>query len=222
MKKNEFDLQLSALGVDFLDAGSFLEASKALVQAVGKKELRYWEVFPALLANAAEQGILDYASAQKESRSRSTEKAFDSLVCLSLGLFKALGLQFSWARSLFSSLNSKNQEQVSVYEQAFRNGNDLRVAEKTLSGERVKLTFQRYFKPAAYFLTGLLAKKEEFGLEYSLSQVFSPKQKDLFLKKLKGGKFTKTENEYFSRTVRKKAMALADPELHRLARELLK
>mgnify|MGYP001608762570 CR=1 FL=1 len=222
MKKNEFDSQLSALGVDFLDAGPFFEASKALVQAVGKKELRYWEVFPALLANAAEQGTLDHASAQKGSKSRGTRKAFDSLVCLSLGLFKALGLQFSWAVALFSSLNSKSREQVSVFEQAFRKGDDLRVAGKALSGERVKLTFQRYFKPAARSLTGLLAKREEFGLEYSLSRVFSPKQKELFLKKLKGEKFTKTENEYFSRTVRKKAVALADPELHRLARELLK
>lgn len=222
MKKNEFDSQLSALGVDFLDAGPFFEASKALVQAVGKKELRYWEVFPALLANAAEQGTLDYASAKKGSRSRGTGTAFDILVCLSLGLFKALGLQFPWAGALFSSLSSKSQEQVGVFEQAFRSGSDLRVAGKALSCERVKLAFQRYFKPAARSLNGFLARKEELGLEYSLSRVFSPKQKELFLKKLKGEKFTKTENEYFSRTVRKKAMALADPELHRLARELLK
>ncbi len=55
MNKNEFDLQLSALGVDFLDAGQPLDAGKALVEAAGKKELRYWEVFPVLLANAAEQ-----------------------------------------------------------------------------------------------------------------------------------------------------------------------
>lgn len=222
MGKNEFDLQLNVFGVDFLDAGPSLEVSKVLIQAVGKKELRYWEVFPALLANAAEQGTLDHASAQKESRSRGTGKAFDSLVCLSLGLFKALGLRFAWAGALFSSLSSKSQKQVSVFEQAFRNGNDLRVAGKALSGERVKLTFQRYFKPVARSLAGLLAKREELGLEYSFSQIFSPKQKELFLKKLKGEKFTKTENEYFSRTVRKKAVALADPELHRLARELLK
>ena len=197
MKKNEFDLQLSALGVDFLDAGPFLEASKALVQAVGKKELRYWEVFPALLANAAEQGTLDHASAQKESGSRGTGKAFDSLVCLSLGLFKALGLQFSWTGALFSSLSSKSQEQVGVFEQAFRKGSDLRVAGKALSGERVKLTFQRYFKPAARSLAGLLAKREEFGLEYSLSRVFSPKQKELFLKKTERGKIHKNGKRIF-------------------------
>jgi hypothetical protein len=98
----------------------------------------------------------------------------------------------------------------------------VRVGDQQLSAERVKLAFRRYSRPVVRSLQGLLAKKEEFGLEYSLSQVFSPKQKELFLKKLKGEKFTKTENEYFSRTVRKKALALANPELHRLARELLR
>lgn len=32
---------------------------------------------------------------------------------------------------------------------------------------------------------------------------------------------TKTEREYFSRTVKKKLLALADPDLHRLAQKAL-
>jgi len=222
MKENEFNLQLSALGVDFLGAGQLLDAGKALVETAGKKELRYWEVFPVLLANAAEQRMFEYALARKESKSSGTEKSFNSLVCLSLGLFKALGLKFSWAGELLVSLSSKSQEQVSVFEEAFKKGADARVAGKLLSLERVKVSFQRYFRSPMHSLNGLLAKKEEFGLEYSLSQVFSPKQKELFLKKLQGEKLSKTENEYFSRTVRKKALALANSELHRLARELLR
>jgi len=67
----------------------------------------------------------------------------------------------------------------------------------------------------------ILSIREEFGLEYSLSQIFSPGQKDLVLKKLRREKFSKTENEYFSRVVKKKLLALADPELHRLARRLI-
>jgi hypothetical protein len=50
---------------------------------------------------------------------------------------------------------------------------------------------------------------------------FSPKQKELFQKKLKGELLTKTEKEYFSRTVKKKVAALANPELHRLAQKLM-
>jgi len=35
------------------------------------------------------------------------------------------------------------------------------------------------------------------------------------------GKLSKTETEYFSRVVKKKLLALANPDLHRLARRLI-
>jgi hypothetical protein len=62
---------------------------------------------------------------------------------------------------------------------------------------------------------------EEFSLEFALSQVFSPKQKELFRKKLEGLPLTKTEQEYYSRTVKKKVVALANSELHSLSKKLL-
>ncbi|MCU0600197.1 MAG: hypothetical protein MUE70_13195 [Desulfobacterales bacterium] len=62
---------------------------------------------------------------------------------------------------------------------------------------------------------------EEISLEYALSQLFSPKQKELFKKKLSGELFTKTEREYYSRRVKKKVSALANPELHRFAQKLM-
>jgi hypothetical protein len=85
----------------------------------------------------------------------------------------------------------------------------------------LKTVFSNYHAQAVQGLGDLLQVKEELGLEYSLSQVFSPKQKDLFLKKLRGEKLTKTEKEYYSRVVKKKVLALANLELHRLARKLL-
>jgi hypothetical protein len=64
-------------------------------------------------------------------------------------------------------------------------------------------------------------KLKEFSFEYALSQIFSPKQKELFKKKLDGLPLTKTEQEYYSRTVKKKVVALANSELHSLSRSLL-
>ena len=64
-------------------------------------------------------------------------------------------------------------------------------------------------------------KYQEFSMEYALSQIFSPKQKELFNKKLEGSPLTKTEKEYYSRTVKKKVVALANSELHNLSRKLL-
>ena len=73
-----------------------------------------------------------------------------------------------------------------------------------MSVQRLKTTFSNYFWKNQSGLNELLLVKEELGVEYALSQVFSPKQKELFLKKLKSEKLTKTEKEYFSRSVKRR------------------
>jgi hypothetical protein len=45
--------------------------------------------------------------------------------------------------------------------------------------------------------------------------------KELFKKKLEGLPLNKTEQEYYSRTVKKKVVALANSELHSLSKKLL-
>ena len=59
------------------------------------------------------------------------------------------------------------------------------------------------------------------NLNMFLDRIFSPKQKELVFKKLNGKIFTKTEREYYSRTVRKKLEAIADDELGMLAKKLM-
>jgi len=88
-------------------------------------------------------------------------------------------------------------------------------------GERIKNIFRNYYKTEEEKTREILAKTEELSSEYALSQIFSPKQKNLFMKKLRGEKMTKTEKEYYSRVVKKKAIALSNSELHNLARKIL-
>ena len=59
------------------------------------------------------------------------------------------------------------------------------------------------------------------SLDIYLDRLFSPKQKELVLKKRDGGFFTKTEREYYSRIVRKKLEAIASENLVELARKLV-
>jgi len=54
-----------------------------------------------------------------------------------------------------------------------------------------------------------------------LRLLFSPKQEELILKKLKGAPLTKTEREYYSRVVKKKLKVLADKNLQELASRLI-
>ena len=86
---------------------------------------------------------------------------------------------------------------------------------------RLRQTFNNYFEQNVEKTRQLKEKHGELSLEYSLSQIFSPKQKELFKKKLEGVPMSKTEKEYYSRTVKKKVSALANPELHRLAQKLM-
>ena len=81
--------------------------------------------------------------------------------------------------------------------------------------------FNNYFEQNTEKSRQLKEKHEALSLEYALSQLFSPKQKELFQKKLKGSPLNKTEKEYYSRTVKKKVSALANPELHRLSQKLM-
>lgn len=53
-----------------------------------------------------------------------------------------------------------------------------------------------------------------------LMLLFPEKQLELIMKRLRGGPFTKTEREYFSRVVRKKLAALADPDVQEAAARL--
>ena len=58
-------------------------------------------------------------------------------------------------------------------------------------------------------------------LDIYLDRLFSPKQKELVLKKRDGIRFTKTEREYYSRTVRKKLEAIASEEVGQIAQNLM-
>ena len=144
------------------------------------------------------------------------------LIMFSLALFKTLGLKFVWADKLYWLFNNEYmRHQYQKYLVALKSNQDLVVQNDSISSQRVKTTFNNYFRQTQAHLDDLLSVKEVMGLEYSLSQVFSPKQKELFLKKLRNEKLTKTEKEYFSRVVKKRVLALANPELHRLSQKLL-
>jgi hypothetical protein len=55
------------------------------------------------------------------------------------------------------------------------------------------------------------------NLSVLLDLLFSEKQKELVFKRLQGQSMTKTEREYYSRVVKKKLAAIADPEMQEVA-----
>lgn len=214
--------RLSMLGFPLLEVEESQDANSTLVDVVKSKDLRLWEGFPVILANSMEKGLFNYDMAKRYLKNSFDESYLDTLIIMSLALYEVLNLKFSWANKFYRSLQNNQKKKFDNFVKKLKKNRDFKVVGHVMSSQRLKSTFNSYFSQGQSRLNDLLSIEEQFDLEYSLSQVFSSKQKELFLKKLKGEKLTKTEKEYFSRVVKKKVVALANPELHRLSQKLLR
>ena len=94
----------------------------------------------------------------------------------------------------------------------------------SLSTERLRNTLKRYTarfkKPENYRKKATDKQRQSFRLNLHLSTLFSPKQKEIVLKKYDDQPLTKTEQEYFSRKIKKKLEAILNIELRKIARKL--
>ncbi len=211
--------EIKKLGYPLFDTEETIDVNSVLADVVKSKDIRMWEGFPVLLANIAEKGLLDFSLLEYNLRKSSDKTTLRLLTSISLALYKELAIKFAWSKQLYRPLSLNTKKLIKLVEM-FKKGEEVKVADKHLSTERLMKSFRNYYKQEETAkLTELIASKEEFDLEYAISQIFSPKQKELFLKKLRGGKMTKTEREYYSRSVKKKVLALANSELHRLAQK---
>ena len=222
MENKNFLKRVGALGFPLFDPEEDYNANLTLADMVKSKDLRLWEGFPVVLANSAEKGLFDYDKLNQHLKKPLDRSRLVSLLMMSFALYKFFNLRFSWADKVYKLLAVKGKKEYADFRKRFKNDKDLDIAKCEVSPQRLKDVFSNYFlNQAQAKLNELLSVKDELSLEYSLSQVFSAKQKELFLKKLRREKMTKTEKEYFSRAVKKKVLALANPELHRLAQKLL-
>ncbi len=213
--------RLGSLGFQLFGTKDSENTNLALADVAKSRDLRLWEGFPVVLANGASANMFDYGKSKDYLKRRDDKRNFERLVALSLALYRFVRVDFNWTGALYDLLSAESKKEYECFLSALKKDIDFKVGDYSMSPARLEATFDSYFTRTGSRLNELLVEKEELGLEYALSQIFSPKQKDLFLKKLKGEKLTKTEKEYFSRTVKKKVLALANPALHRLSQKVL-
>jgi len=218
MKNKDLFQALGSFGFPLLEVQKPLDADALLTQISQSSQMRLLEGFPVVLANAAQNNQFDYNRAQGFLRSESDKSDFSRMLVMSLALYKELGLKFAWAEKLQKVLNQPKE--YILFRKEFKQNKEFVIKCKRMSPERIKNIFNNYFKGQQEQLMSLSASKGEFSLEYSLAQIFSSKQKELFLKKFRGLPLNKTEKEYYSRTVRRKVAALANSELHKMATQL--
>ena len=221
MTKKELLENLNRLGFALMEAKDDFDVNKTLAEVVKSKDTRLWEGFPVLLANAAQEYCFDYDQVLKNLTKREDRENFHTLLLLSLALYQYYHLSFVWANQLKKRFSNQDVAYLQELRNFLAHGDVASFGNKRFHSSRLKKTFNNYFEQDAEKTRNLKEKHEELSLEYALSQLFSAKQKELFQKKLKGELLNKTEREYYSRTVKKKVSALANPELHRLAQKLM-
>jgi hypothetical protein len=221
MNKRELLKNLNRLGFSLLEPEEDFDVNKTLAEVVKSKDTRLWEGFPVLLANAASMHDFNYDQVVKQIGNKESWNDFHLLITLSLALYSFYHISFVWAKELEKKLRDHTTVNLKEIRDLLVRDDVIISDQKHFSSVRLKETFQNYFRQNAAKTKHLREKYEDLSLEYALSQLFSPKQKELFLKRLEGEPLSKTEREYYSRTVKKKVAALANPELHRLAQQLM-
>lgn len=202
-----------------LETGSKIDAGRLLADLAKNRDLRLLEGFPVVLANALTQSEFHFKPNKAGGMlSSSDRRLLRALYEVSCQLFTLYGLEFP-------NLKMNDMPRSGKFKAALAGGQPLNLEGLKIDSSRLKQTFLRYVvqKDAGHGMADddKLRRRDEFRQEFLLSLLLTPRQKELINKKLTGNPFTKTEREYFSRVVKKKLQALADPDLHRLAQKVL-
>lgn len=201
------DLLMNAAELGFKPAGGS-DPNKTLAQVAESHEQPLWEAFPPMLANAAEGGKFNFDEANAHL-GENGRKYLKILVLASLGLYDSLGIKFAWRNSLFAGFPARL---IAGFADKLNRDCELELGGLRIPAEKLRENFRLYFR-------GTPARR---GPEAAISEIFTAKQAAIWFKKLRREDLTKTETEYFSRVIKKKIRALADEELHALARSALK
>jgi hypothetical protein len=191
-----------------------------LAELVNSKDLRLVEGFPVVLANCAQRGMnLDFTALLAKYKPRSRKRQnLEKLLLVSSDLLTQEGLDKP------EGLEEVKKSFKDKYGDLLANEVVTLGAKTSLSTERLRNTLRRYSSTLKASRSARKREKDKqrrsFQLNYFLSTLFSPKQKELVLKKLNGEPLNKTEKEYFSRTVKKKLEALNNSEVRKVAKAL--
>jgi hypothetical protein len=212
---------VSKLGFPMFEVSEEPDVNETLAEVVKSHDTRLWEGFPVLLARAGESYQFTPEQVKQQLKTKEQKDQFHQLMLLSGSLFSLYHLSFSWWNKLKRNLSKEDKDMVKTWRNDLVHNQTLKCNDAELDPQRLKGMFELYFEKEAEKESRRKEKYVEFSLEHALSQVFSPKQKELFKKKLEGLPLNKTEQEYYSRTVKKKVVALANSELHSLSKRLL-
>ena len=221
MLNKELLENVSDLGYRLFAPEQKYDVNKLLADVVKTHDARLWEGFPVLLLNANKREEFNLESTLAYLASNEEKASLGDILAMSLALYRHEGLGFLWADKLYARLREVNKKKVERCYENLKKYSQVQFDGFSTNLQRLQRVLEGGFEQEGEEVKAFVSKKEGYSLEYALSQLFSPKQKELFFKKLKGEKMTKTEKEYFSRSVKKKLLALSNSNLHDLAQNMV-
>jgi hypothetical protein len=212
--------KVARLGLPLMEPSEELDVNQTLAEVVKSGDTRLWEGFPVLLLNSMKDNNFNYERVSN-SLTEKERAALHALLLLSLTLYQNYHLSFSWMNQLKNTFSDEEKSSLKQFRNWLDHNEPFNYKGTRFDATRLKKMFELYYEKDAEKNRQKKESYESLSFEYSLSQLFSPKQKELFKKKLEGLPLSKTEREYYSRAVKKKVAALANAELHRMAQRLL-
>lgn len=220
MKREELIAALGNLGYPLVSPSGKRFSAKRIMEILGElalsREPRLIEGFPVILSTCAQMGLhldLETFLSQQSRRSRK-QRNLERLLLVSYALLDQENLKEpEGLTGAVESLQDKYADSLLEDEVVLEGG-------VSLSTERLRNALRTYMRSREANEKRRTRQRQLFQRDLNLSAVFSPKQKELVVKKLEGKPLTKTEREYYSRVVRKKLEALADSEVRKIARVL--
>jgi hypothetical protein len=226
MNKEELITALGELGYRLFSPEKKRLSSKKVLDVLeelsASDDSRLIEAFPVVLANCAHRGIkLDIHGMLSRYGRRSQRRAnLEKLILASWDLMAQEGLDrpegpddnLSPLRVKYGDLLKEELLDLGKH--------------RSVSTERLRNTLRRYVidleRSDSVRERNRRRQLRSFQLDLHLSTLFPPRQKELILKKLKGNSLSKTEQEYYSRVVKKKLECLVNSDLRKIALALTK
>jgi len=227
--KNQLMDQLAQYGYALMRPKPAESGEKLLANLLQQDDVRLLEGFPVVLASVLkEKEVLEWEHKNWRPSnvfSKKTEHRLLVMLTLSYLLFELFGMMEYCPRVLKLLARWAGAKVTGKLVQQFRTpflkSENLQLDDDVeLSTERLKNNFRNY---GVHREEGdeVQKKRRVLELELLLSELFTPRQKELLKKRLEDKTFTKTEKEYFYRVVKKRLKALASEELHQMARSLV-
>ena len=218
--------QLAAHGYPVMRPAAQSDPETVLEGLLRQHEGRLLEGFAVVLLNALREKAtlrweLERWNPEKELGATALQR-FTGLLAVSYLLFRLFGLEKELqerVRKLLAKCK-EGEETLRNFESQFATSPSLAMDGVKLSTDRLKSAFRLYAVSAPDRREDQ-EKTHELELELLLSELFTPRQKELLRKRAEHADMTNTEKAYFYRTVSKRLKALANEELHALARRLL-